>query len=285
MDPEKLERAITPRTRVIQPVDLYGQTADMDPIRAIADRRGIPLLEDACQAIGASYGGRPAGALGTIAAFSFYPTKNLGAAGDAGAVTTADDALAEKVRILRIHGGNRQYHHEIVGGNFRIDALQAAVLHAKLPRLAGWNERRRAIARRYGDLLGDAARAREDRQLPVEAPRARHVYHQYVVRVRHRDAVKERLAREGISDVRLLSGPDPSAGMFRAGSAWRKASSRNPRRPLARCLRFPSFRSCPEEEVERVGAALRRAVLRDFLVRPCARFSRAKDARKTACAA
>ena len=258
MDPEKLERAITPRTRVIQPVDLYGQTADLDPIRSVAERRGIPILEDACQAIGASYRGRPAGTLGTLAAFSFYPTKNLGAAGDAGAVTTADDALAEKLRVLRIHGGNRQYHHEIVGGNFRIDALQAAVLQAKLPRLAGWNERRRQVARRYDELLGEAARA--DRVvLPLEAPGRRHVYHQYVVRVPDRDRVRARLSEQGIASSVFYPVPLHLQACFR-DLGLTEGDFPESEKAAREVLALPVFPELRDDEVERVAAALLRAV-------------------------
>ena len=258
MDPDKLERAITPRTRVIQPVDLYGQTADMDPIRSVAERRGIPILEDACQAIGADYRGRPAGTLGTLAAFSFYPTKNLGAAGDAGAVTTADPALAEKLRVLRIHGGNRQYHHEIVGGNFRIDALQAAVLHAKLPRLAGWNERRRQVARRYDELLGEAGRA--DRVVPpVEAPGRRHVYHQYVVRVPDRDGVRARLSEEGIASSVFYPVPMHLQECFR-DLGLTEGDFPESEKAAREVLALPVFPELRDDEVERVAAALLRAV-------------------------
>ena len=162
LDPSKLEAAVTPRTKAIQPVDLYGQCADMDPILEVAGRRRVPVLEDACQAVGAAYRGKPAGTFGALAAFSFYPTKNLGAAGDAGAVTTDDDGLAAQVRMLRLHGGTKQYHHDRVGGNFRLDAVQAAVLNAKLPRLQGWNERRRAIAATLRRALCQRGRGRPD---------------------------------------------------------------------------------------------------------------------------
>jgi dTDP-4-amino-4,6-dideoxygalactose transaminase len=258
MDPDKLEAAITPRTRAIQPVHLYGQTADMDPIRAIADRRGIPVLEDACQAVGATYGGRPAGALGTLAAFSFYPTKNLAAAGDAGAVTTADDALAAKIRALRIHGGMRQYHHELVGGNFRIDALQAAVLHAKLPRLAAWNARRREVAGLYDGLLADAARAGRV-TLPAEAPGRRHVYHQYVVRVADRDRVRDRLAEEGIATSVFYPIPLHLQECFRdLGLA--EGDFPESEGAAREVLALPIFAEIRDDEVERVAEALRRVL-------------------------
>lgn len=252
LDPKKLPAAITPRTKAIQPVDLYGQCADMDPIRETALRHGVPILEDACQAVGASYQGKPAGTLGTLGAFSFYPTKNLGAAGDAGAVVTDDDELAERVRLLRVHGGAKQYHHDRVGGNFRMDALQAAVLSAKLPRLAGWNERRRAIAARYGELFAGAAR--EGRiGLPVEAPGSRHVFHQYVVRVADRDAVKERLAARGIASAVFYPVPLNEQNCFKPlGQQGRcPEASRAAREVLA----LPVFPELADAEVERVAEA------------------------------
>jgi dTDP-4-amino-4,6-dideoxygalactose transaminase len=257
LDPSKLEAAITPRTKAIQPVHLYGQIADMDPIREIATRRGIPILEDACQAVGATYGGKPAGGLGTLAAFSFYPTKNLGAAGDAGAVTTDDDALAALVKSLRIHGSTVTYHHDHVGGNFRIDALQAVVLHAKLPRLAGWNEKRRAVAARYGELLAEPARAGKI-TLPRELPGRRHVYHQYVVRVANRDAVKARLAEKGIGSSVFypvpLNDQECFAHLGQHGKfpAAAKAASE--------VLALPIYPELTEAEIDRVAEALARAL-------------------------
>jgi len=258
LDPGRLEAALTPRTKAIQPVHLYGQCADMDPILEIAGRRGVPVVEDACQAIGATYKGKPAGALGTMAAFSFYPTKNLGAAGDAGAVTTEDGRLAGLLRSLRLHGGSVQYHHDRVGGNFRLDALQAAVLHAKLPYLARWNERRRAIGVRYGELLGDAARAGRV-TLPAEAPGRRHVYHQYVVRVADRDRVKARLAEEGISTAVFYPIPLHLQECF-ADLGLRKGSFPEAEKAAMEVLALPIFPELTEGEIERVTGALVRAV-------------------------
>ena len=258
IDSARLEDAVTSRTRAIQPVHLYGHPADMDGVAAVAAPRGIPVLEDACQAIGAAWKGRPLGALGTLAAFSFYPTKNLGAAGDAGAVTTDDAALAERIRELRIHGGVRQYHHERVGGNFRIDALQAAVLHAKLPRLAAWNERRRAIARRYGELLEKPAG--EGRLvLPGEAPGARRVFHQYVVRVPDRDRVKERLAADGVGSAVFYPLPLHLQECF-ADLGYREGSFPEAEKAAREVLALPIFPELSDGEVERVAAALTRAL-------------------------
>jgi dTDP-4-amino-4,6-dideoxygalactose transaminase len=189
IDPAGVAAALTPRTRAIIPVHLYGQSVDLDPILATAARAGVPVIEDACQAIGARYRDRPVGGLGTFGCFSFFPSKNLGAFGDGGLVTTQDDALAAALRLLRVHGAERQYYHQIIGGNFRLDALQAAVLRVKLPHLAGWSEARRRNADRYRELF--AARGLTDRVgLPVAREDCYHIYNQFVVRLPRRDAVK-----------------------------------------------------------------------------------------------
>ena len=182
IDPAKLEAAITPRTKAIIPVHLYGRCADMAAISAIAEKHGLKVLEDAAQAIGAKFNGRPAGTLGHAAAFSFYPSKNLGGFGDSGMVTTDDDAVAKSVARLRVHGMEPKYHHHEVGFNSRIDALQAAVLRVKLRHLDAWTEARRAAAFRYGRLLADA-RIGDAVTTPGESSGSFHVYNQYVVRV------------------------------------------------------------------------------------------------------
>ena len=254
LDPALLEAAITPRTKAIQPVHLYGQCADMDAIREIAVRRGVHILVDACQAVGATYRGVAAGAMGTLGAFSFYPTKNLGAAGDAGAVTTNDPELAALVRSLRMHGSSTTYHHDRVGGNFRMDSLQAAVLNAKLPRLAGWNERRRAIAARYAVLLGEDAR--EGRVvLPPEAPDRRHVFHQYVVRVADRDGVKARLAKKGVGSAVFYPIPLHLQDCF-VGLGYHEGDLPQSERAAREVLALPVFPEMTEEEVERVAAGV-----------------------------
>jgi dTDP-4-amino-4,6-dideoxygalactose transaminase len=193
LDPALLDAAVTPRTRAVVPVHLYGQPADMAAIRAVADAHGLIVIEDACQAHGAKLNDRRAGALGDAAAFSFYPSKNLGAAGDGGIVVTDDDFVAQRLRMLRNYGEIRKHRSDIVGFNRRLDTLQAAMLRVKLPYLDGWNEARRRHAARYGELLADA---------PVATPAARagveHVWHLYVVRVPGRDDVRKRLAANGI---------------------------------------------------------------------------------------
>ncbi len=203
LDPAKLERALTPKTKLIQPVHLYGQCADMDPIREIAKKKGIPVLEDACQSLGAAYKGVKAGALGESCAFSFFPSKNLGGFGDGGMVTTSDDALAATLRAMRMHGETSRYHHKFVGGNFRLDALQAAVLHVKLPHLDGWAEARRAnakdIERRYLEA-GGLPFEKGGLKFPREAAGRHHVFNQFVARVGggRRDALKALLEERKI---------------------------------------------------------------------------------------
>jgi len=254
LDPSFLERAITPRTKAIQPVYLYGQMADMDPILEIAGRHGVRVLEDACQAIGATYRGKAAGSLGTLGAFSFYPTKNLGAAGDAGAVTTDDDALAALVKSLRVHGSTATYVHDRVGGNFRMDAVQAAVLSVKLPRLDGWIERRRATARRYDALFADGARAGR-LTLPVEAPGRSHVYHQYVVRIENRDTVKTRLAERGIGSSVFYPVPLHLQKCFVA-LGGREGDFPQAEKAAKEVLALPMFAEITDAEIDRVAQAL-----------------------------
>ena len=195
MDPTKLAAAITPRTVGIVPVHLYGTPADMDPIQEIARAHGLWVVEDAAQAQGALYMGRRAGTMGAMAAFSFYPGKNLGACGEAGAVTSADAGRLEFVRKLREHGQAQKYYHDIEGYNGRLDALQAAFLRIKLRHLAQWTEARRAIAARYRERLSLQAEIR----VVAETVESRPVYHLFVVRVPERDRVREFLQSRGIA--------------------------------------------------------------------------------------
>lgn len=192
IDPRLIEAKITPRTKTIMPVHLYGQCAPMNAINAIAEARGIPVVEDAAQAVGSEYHGRRAGTIGTIGCFSFFPSKNLGAFGDAGAVTTNDDALAVKLVDYRVHGMRPKYYHHAVGGNFRIDALQAAMLHIKLPLLESWHEGRRRNADLYRSAF--AGSGVNDRViLPEELPGRRHIYNQFIVRFPEGRAVRDRV--------------------------------------------------------------------------------------------
>jgi dTDP-4-amino-4,6-dideoxygalactose transaminase len=193
LDPDLVEAAITPRTKAIMPVHLYGQPADMDPIFEIAGRHGLLVVEDACQAHGASYRGRPVGSMGDMAAFSFYPGKNLGAYGDAGALVTSRPDLAEKVRMMRNYGQRKKYEHVYLAWNRRLDNLQAAVLRVKLRHLDAWNHARRRHASVYGELLAGSTavlpRAEDDRE---------HVYHLYVIQVERRDDLLGHLHEKGI---------------------------------------------------------------------------------------
>jgi dTDP-4-amino-4,6-dideoxygalactose transaminase len=195
LGPDCLERAISPRTKAVIPVHLFGQMTDMDPIMEIAHRRGLHVIEDACQAHGAEYKGRRAGSIGHVGCFSFYPGKNLGAFGEAGAVVTNDQSLQEKIRSLRDHGQGRKYHHSYIGWNARMDGIQAAVLRVKLRGLDRGNAARRAHARLYREHLG----SRDDLVIPHEADYGSHVYHVYAVRVKERDQLLRALADRGIS--------------------------------------------------------------------------------------
>ena len=195
MDPEALRAAITPRTKAIIPIHLFGQACDFDAIKAVAG--DIPIVEYCCQSIGTPYKGRPTGGLGTFGCFSFFPTKNLGAFGDGGLVTTNDEALAERMVDMRVHGMRPRYVHHFVGGNFRLAALQAAILRVKLPRIDGWNARRRAGAAHYRQLLTEAGLLGHVRP-PEELPDRGHTYHQYVARAEQRDALREHLGKQGL---------------------------------------------------------------------------------------
>jgi dTDP-4-amino-4,6-dideoxygalactose transaminase len=197
LDPAAVRAALTPRTRAIIPVHLYGLCAEMDPIMEAAREHGIPVIEDAAQAIGATYKTRQAGSIGTIGCFSFFPSKNLGAFGDGGLVTTNDPALAHELRLVRNHGAEPKYFHKRVGANFRLDALQAAVLRVKLPHLARWTAMRQANAARYDALLASAGLS--DRvAVPFVPVDRRHIFNQYIVRVPDRDRVRAFLADRGI---------------------------------------------------------------------------------------
>ena len=192
MDTAAVARAISPRTRAIIPVHLYGLAADMEPILETAHKAGIPVIEDAAQAIGARYHGRITGGLGSAGCFSFFPSKNLGGLGDGGLVTTNDASLAHEIRLLRNHGAEPKYVHTRIGGNFRLDALQAAVLRVKVPHLAAWSDARRRNADRYRALLSQHGLIGTI-ELPIEPPGYTHVYNQFVIRGARRDALRTHL--------------------------------------------------------------------------------------------
>lgn len=193
LDPNLLESSITERTKVIVPVHLYGQSADMDPIMEIAKRKSIIVVEDAAQAIGAKYKGRPVGSIGDLACLSFYPTKNLGCYGDGGMVLTNDDSMATKIESLRRHGQSDKYSYRFVGFNSRLDSIQAAIMLAKIDHLDQWTQSRRKIAKLYNKMLVD-----QPLEVPYEAEYAYHVYHQYTIKTKNRDQLREFLSSRGI---------------------------------------------------------------------------------------
>jgi dTDP-4-amino-4,6-dideoxygalactose transaminase len=199
IDPSAVAAAVTPRTKAIMPVHLYGLSADMDSIMEISRRTGVPVIEDAAQAICATYKTRPVGGIGALGCFSFFPSKNLGAFGDAGLLTTNDAVLAKRARLLRTHGMEPKYYHHLVGANFRMDALQAAVLRVKAPHLAAWTDARRRNADRYRDLFRKAG-LEGAVTLPVEPAGSRHIYNQFIIRTAERDALKRHLDAQGIGN-------------------------------------------------------------------------------------
>jgi len=197
IDPQAAVAAMTPRTRAIMPVHLFGQAADLMPILNACAKAGVPMIEDAAQAIGATYRDHAVGSFGAIGCFSFFPSKNLGAFGDGGLATSNDSHLAEQLRLVRNHGMRPKYYHHLVGGNFRLDALQAAVLRVKLPHLASWTADRQRNAGRYRTLF-EAAGLMDVVRLPIEAPHRTHIYNQFVIRVERRDDLRAHLDRQGI---------------------------------------------------------------------------------------
>ncbi|HYP28709.1 MAG TPA: DegT/DnrJ/EryC1/StrS family aminotransferase, partial [Blastocatellia bacterium] len=199
VDPGLVERAVSSKTRAIMPVHLFGQCANMGPIIKLASEYGLAIIEDAAQALGSSYMGRRAGGLGSVAAFSFYPSKNLGGAGDGGIITTDDLEIAESLRALRAHGARKKYFHETVGINSRLDSLQAAILRVKLPYLDEWAGGRRRNAELYRTLFAESGALESGNiVLPVEEEWGEHVYNQFVVRCRDRDSLREYLKENGI---------------------------------------------------------------------------------------
>jgi dTDP-4-amino-4,6-dideoxygalactose transaminase len=251
MDPARLEAAIGPRTKAVIPVHLYGQPADLKTILSIVRPRGIRVIEDCAQAHGAIYGGRRVGAWGDVGCFSFYPTKNLGAYGDGGMVTTNDPALASRCRLLREYGWSERYVSSIPGGNSRLDELQAAILRVKLPGLDAENGRRREIAERYGELLGETGLA-----LPKRRPEGDHVFHLYVVRSPGRDALQAHLRECGVGA--LIHYPLPVhlqpayRGRIRQGDGLEETE-----KAARGVLSLPMHPELAEAEVRAVAAAVR----------------------------
>jgi dTDP-4-amino-4,6-dideoxygalactose transaminase len=255
MDPSQLEAAITARTKAIIPVHLFGQCAEMDSILEIGREHGIPVIEDAAQAHGAEYNGRKAGSMGAAACFSFYPGKNLGAFGEAGAVTTNDDLLAEKIRILRDHGQSRKYNHSMIGWNCRMDGIQAAVLRIKLRYLSHGNDLRRSHAASYTRAFHEL----EEVVTPVESDSRKHVYHIYAVRVPERDDFIRRLESEGISCGIHYPIPVHLQEAYRE-LGYQKGAFEVSERTSAEFVSLPMFPELTEGQKEAVISAVGRAV-------------------------
>jgi dTDP-4-amino-4,6-dideoxygalactose transaminase len=251
MDPSSLEAALGPKTRAIMAVHLFGLAAQLDLLLALAERHGVPLLEDAAQAIGATDGGVPIGTRSAGAALSFFPTKNLGALGDAGALITQDGAFAQRVRLLRVHGDAGGYRHVALGTNARLDALQAAFLRTKLRHLGAWIEARRAIAARYRALLEGLPL-----ELPPEPEGALHTYHQYTIRCAERDRLQKFLTARGVGCRVYYPIPVPSQPCF-AGMGHRPGEFPVAERLSREVLSLPIYPGLAEEQVERVAGTVR----------------------------
>ena len=254
IDATQIEQAITPRTKAILPVHQFGQCADMSAILAIADRHGPPVVEDAAQAIGAEHQSRRAGGMGRIGCLSFFPSKNLGGFGDGGMVLTADRALAEKMRVLRGHGAKPKYYHALVGGNFRLDALQATVLSAKLRHLEEWTDGRRRNARLYDQKFAAAGLA--PGQLITPAVRSgRHVFNQYVIRTPKRDALLGHLREKGIGCAVYYPEPLHLQACF-AELGYREGQLPNAEAAARKSLAIPMYPELTASQIDRVVSTI-----------------------------
>ncbi len=245
-----VEQAITARTKAIIPVHLYGQPADLDPILALAETHKLQVIEDAAQAHGAEYKARRVGALGDAGCFSFYPSKNLGAYGEAGAIVTNDDELARRLRLLRDHGSTSKYAHAIVGYNFRMEEIQAAVLNVKLAHLDDWNNRRRERAAAYNELLKDSGLV-----LPREMDYARHVYHVYAIQSDHRDELQKRLAAAGIQTGVHYPIPIHLQPAY-ASLGYKKGDLPETERLSERVLSLPMFAELTRRQIEKTASII-----------------------------
>jgi dTDP-4-amino-4,6-dideoxygalactose transaminase len=250
MDPGRLEKAITPRTKAVMPVHLYGHPFDVAPILEICNRRGIPLIEDAAQAHGARYHGRSVGTFGRCAGFSFYPGKNLGACGEAGALVTDREADARRASSLREHGSTRRYYHDEVGYNYRMEGIQGAVLGVKLRHLPAWTAARRRIAHRYHELLASTPLV-----LPKEAPGAESVYHLYVVRHPRRDKLRDHLQARGVGTALHYPLPLHQQKCF-AGLGHKTGDFPVSERAAAGCISLPIYPELSDAQVEYVAAMI-----------------------------
>lgn len=251
LDPLKIASAVTPRTRAIMPVHLYGQACEMESIMRIADKHGLVVVEDNAQAHGASFNGKLTGSWGHVNATSFYPGKNLGALGDAGAVTTGDADLARKISVLRNYGSGKKYYNEVIGHNMRLDELQAAFLSAKLTHLGRWTEDRKRLAALYDARLAGV----KDLVLPAVIPGATHVYHLYVVRSSRRDALQEHLRKKGIGSLIHYPVP-PHLQEAYLGLGHKKGDFPIAEEIARTALSLPLWPGMTEEDVDRVASAI-----------------------------
>jgi dTDP-4-amino-4,6-dideoxygalactose transaminase len=254
MDPSALEAAISPRTKAIMPVHLYGQSADMDPIMEVARRHGLIVIEDAAQAHGSKYKGRPVGSIGDIGCFSFYPAKNLGAYGEGGAVTTNNPEYAKTIRMLRDWGQDGKYHHVLRGYNYRMEGFQGAILRVKLRHLESWIEARRSVADQYNRLLADCGL-----ELPVEMPWARHVYHVYTLRSEDRDSLQAALRQEGIQTAVHYAVPAHLQSAY-ADLGYGKGSLPQSETAARQVLSLPIYPELSEQSVSNVAAAVKKTI-------------------------
>ncbi|MCU1384182.1 MAG: putative acetyltransferase [Acidobacteria bacterium] len=254
IDPVQAVAAITPRTKAIMPVHLFGLAADLDPLMEAATRAGIAVVEDAAQAIGSTYKTRPLGAIGAFGCFSFFPSKNLGAFGDAGLLTATDPVLAERARLLRTHGMKPKYYHHLVGANFRMDAMQAAVLRVKAPHLAGWTDGRRANAARYRRLFHDAGLDAAI-TLPAEPSDRSHIFNQFVIRTPDRDALKQHLDQQGIGNEIYYPVPFHLQPCF-ADLGYRRGAFPHAERAAEESLAIPVYGELTAAQQEEVVAAI-----------------------------
>ncbi len=269
IDPNLIEAAITPKTRAIMPVHLYGQMADMDAIMAIAEKHNLVVIEDGAQAIGSEYKGKRAGEIGHYGCFSFFPSKNLGGAGDGGMVVANDDTIAERVRIMRVHGGERQYYHSVIGGNFRLDALQAAVLQVKLKYLDQWTEGRQKNAHTYGELFRAAGVVKEATKaeditslkdtnaliLPIEAGDVRHIYNQFIIRVDRRDELKAFLDERKIGNAIYYPVPFHMQECF-ADLGYKEGDFPLSEIAAAETLALPVYPELTDDQIKEVADAI-----------------------------
>ncbi|MCX5899980.1 MAG: DegT/DnrJ/EryC1/StrS family aminotransferase [Proteobacteria bacterium] len=252
MDPSRFQQAITPRTKAVIPVHLFGQTADMNPIMAIARKHGLAVIEDACQAHGALYQGKPAGSIGDAGCFSFYPGKNLGAYGEAGAVVTSNDDAAAKMRVFREHGQPKKYFHDMIGWNCRMDGMQAAVLSVKLKHLPAWTAARRKHAQQYNQLLEGIPGI----VLPHEAGYAQHVYHIYAMRNSRRDELMTALGDKGIATGIHYPVPLHLTGAYQH-LGYKEGSFPVSERIARELVSLPMFPELNKEQIEYVVAGIK----------------------------